>query len=66
MMLIGKMLTGHYIIAYSAELKAVDWFVRMREITGSAKVALECFIAVVLVDVDLPYWDSDRSFILDI
>jgi len=30
----------------------------MREITHSVKVALKCLIAVVLVDVDLPYWTS--------
>jgi len=30
----------------------------MREITRSVKVALNCLIAVVLVDVDLPYWTS--------
>ena len=30
----------------------------MREITPSVKVALKCLIAVVLVDVDLPYWTS--------
>jgi len=30
----------------------------MREITWSVKVALKCLIAVVLVDVDLPYWTS--------
>ena len=30
----------------------------MREITRSVKVALKCRIAVVLVDVDLPYWTS--------
>ena len=30
----------------------------MREITWSVKVALKCLIAVVLVDVDLPYWSS--------
>ena len=30
----------------------------MREITRSVKVALKCLIAVVLVDVDLPYWTS--------
>ena len=28
----------------------------MRDITRSVKVALKCLIAVVLVDVDLPYW----------
>ena len=31
---------------------------RMREITRFVKVALKCLIAVVLVDVDLPYWTS--------
>ena len=31
---------------------------RIREITRSVKVALKCLIAVVLVDVDLPYWIS--------
>ena len=31
---------------------------RMREITRSVKVALKCLIAVVLVDIDLPYWSS--------
>ena len=30
----------------------------MREIRRSVKVALKCLIAVVLVDVDLPYWTS--------
>ena len=30
----------------------------MREITRSVKVALKCLIVVVLVDVDLPYWNS--------
>ena len=30
----------------------------MREITRSVKVALKCLIAVVFVDVDLPYWTS--------
>ena len=30
----------------------------MREITRSVKVALKCLIAVVLVEVDLPYWTS--------
>jgi len=42
-------------MAHSAVLKAVDEFVRMPEITRSDKVALKCLIAVVLVDVDLPY-----------
>jgi len=31
----------------------------MREITRSVKVALKCLIAVVLVNVDLPYWTSN-------
>ena len=30
----------------------------MREITRFFKVAQKCLIAVVLVDVDLPYWTS--------
>ena len=30
----------------------------MCEITRFVKVALKCLIAVVLVDVDLPYWTS--------
>jgi len=44
-------------MAHSAVLKAVDEFVRMREITRSVKVALKCrpIIAAVLVEVDLPY-----------
>jgi len=33
-------------------LKAVDEFMRMREITRSVKVALKCLIAVVLLDDD--------------
>jgi len=36
-------------------VKAVDEFVRMREITRSVKVTLKCLIAVVLVDVELPH-----------
>jgi len=61
MILIGKTvncLLGAYIIVHSTVLKAVDEFIRMREITRSVKVALKCLIAVVLVDVDLPYWTS--------
>jgi len=58
MILIGKLLTGYYVIVYSAVLIAVDEFVRMREITRSVKVASKCLIAVVLVDVDLAYWTS--------
>ena len=49
-------LLGANVIAHSAVLKAVDEFVRMREITRSVvKVALKCLFAVVLVDDDLPY-----------
>jgi len=48
-------LSGAYVMAHSAVLKAVDDFVRMREITRSVKVALKCLIAVVLVDDDFPY-----------
>ena len=44
-----------YVIAHSAVLKAVDEFMRMREITRSVKVVLKCLIAVVLVDDDLLY-----------
>ena len=43
MILIGKTanwLLGAYVIAHSAVLKAVDEFVRMREITRSVKVAV--------------------------
>jgi len=61
MILIGKTancLLEAYVIAHSAVLKAVDEFVRMREITRSVKVALKCLITVVLVDDDLPYWTS--------
>jgi len=52
------MLTAYYVIAYSAVLKTVHEFVYMREITRSVKVDLKRLIAVVLVDVDLPYWTS--------
>ena len=54
MMLIGKTANWYYVIAYSAVLKTVDEFVRMREITPCVKVALKCLIAVVLVDVGIP------------
>ena len=54
-MLSAKLLTGYDIVAYSAVLKAVDEFVRMRKITRSVKVSLKCLITVVLVDVHLPY-----------
>jgi len=67
MILIGKTancLLGAYVIAHSAVLKAIDEFVRMREITRSVKVALKCLIAVVLVDVDLPYWTSKVAYIV--
>jgi len=47
------MLTAYYVIAYSAVLKAVDEFMRMREIIRSVNVALKYLIVVILVDVDL-------------
>jgi len=37
MTLIGETVTAYYVIAFSAVLKAVDEFVRMREITRSVK-----------------------------
>ena len=58
MILTGKTancLLEAYVIAHSAVSKAVDEFVRMREITRSVKVALKCLIVVVLVDDDFPY-----------
>jgi len=61
MILIGKTancLLGAYVIALNAVLKAVDEFVRMREITRSVKVALKCLITVIFVNDDLPYWTS--------
>ena len=36
----------------------------MREITWSVKVALKCLIAVVLVDVGIPYWTSKVEHIV--
>jgi len=63
MILIAKLLTACYVIAYSAVLKAVDEFVRMREFTRSVKVALKWLNAVVLVDFDLPYWTSNVEYL---
>jgi len=58
MILISK--NANWLLRHSVQavLKAVDEFVRMREITRSVKVALKYLIAVVLVDVDLQYWTS--------
>jgi len=53
-----------HVIANSAVLKAVNEFVRMRVITRFVKVALKYLIAVVLVDVDLPYWTSKVEHIV--
>ena len=36
-------------------IKTVDEFVRMHKITRSVKVALKCLIAVVFVEVGIPY-----------
>ena len=44
MIQISKLLTGYYVIAYSAVLKTVDKFVRMREITWSVKGALNVLL----------------------
>ena len=38
------------------QIRKWNQFVRMCKITRSVIVALRCLIAVVLVDVDLPYW----------
>jgi len=57
-------LLGGYVIAHSAVLKAIDEFLRMREIMRPVKVALKCLIAVVLVDVDLPYWTSKAEHLV--
>jgi len=38
------------------QIRKWNQFVHMCEITRSVIVALRCLIAVVLVDVDLPYW----------
>jgi len=51
MMLSAKLLTGYYFIAYSAVLKAEDEFVHIGKIKRSVKVAQQCFVAVVLVDI---------------
>ena len=64
MMLVGKLLTSDYVIAYSAVLKTVHEFLHMREITRSVKVDLKRLIAVVVVDVDLPYWTSKVEHIV--
>jgi len=55
MMLIGK--TASWLLRHSVQrcVKSRS-LVCMREITRSLKLGLKCFIAVVLVDVDLPYW----------
>ena len=59
MMLIGK--TANWLLCHSIQrcVKSRNEFVHMREITQSVKVAPKCLIAVVLVDVNLPYWTSE-------
>jgi len=59
MMLIGK--TANWLLRHSIQrcVKSRNEFVHMREITQSVKVAPKCLIAVVLVDVNLPYWTSE-------
>ena len=39
-------------------IKTANWLLR-HSIQHSVKVALKCLIAVVLVDVDLPYWTAN-------
>jgi len=60
MILIGKTancLLGSYVIAHSAVSKAVDEFVRMREITRSVKVALnvllQSFLSMTIFRIEL-------------
>jgi len=60
MMLIGK--TANWLLRHSVQrcvksCRLVCAHAR-NQITRSVKVALKCLIAVVLVDVDLPYWTS--------
>ena len=60
MILIGKTANcqlGAYVIAHSAVIKAVDEFVRMREITRSVKVAinvsLQSFLSMTIFRIEL-------------
>ena len=60
MMLIGK--TANWLLRHSVQRcvksrRLVCAHAR-NQITRSVKVALKCLIAVVLVDVVLPYWTS--------
>ena len=60
MMLIGKIanwLLRHSIQRRVKSRRLVCAYAR-NQITRSVKVARKCLIAVVLVDVDLPYWTS--------
>ena len=59
MMSIGK--TANWLLRHSVQrcVKSRRLVCALREITRSVKIALKCLIAVVLVDVDLPYWTSN-------
>ena len=60
MMLIGK--TANWLLRHSVQRcvksRRVVCAHERNQITRSVKVALKCLIAVVFVDVDLPYWTS--------
>ena len=59
MMLIGK--TGNWLLRHSAQRCVKSRRLVCAHVRNHAfclKVALKCLIAVVLVDVDLPYWTS--------
>jgi len=60
MMLIGK--TTNWLLRRSVQRRVKSCRLvcahARNQITRSVKVALKCLIAVVLVDVDLPYWTS--------
>jgi len=61
MMLIGK--TANWLLRHSVQRcvksRRLVCAHERNQITRSVKVALKCLIAVVLVDVDLPYWTSE-------
>ena len=65
MILISK--TANWLLRHSVQRcvkKTVYEFLRMREITWSVKVALKYLIAVVLVDVGIPYRTSKVEHIV--
>ena len=57
MMLIGK--TTNWLLRHSVQRRVKSRrLVCAHKMTRSVKLALNCLIAVVFVDVDLPYWTS--------